>query len=226
MDEKNKTYTATDFERYHSGEMPADEMHSLEKAALEDPFLSDALEGYVNAPDFKADILELKARLEGKRKRKNIFSIASVAQNKWWRIAAILVIIAGVSFLFYKINFDAKEDSLATNKLRDVEKKSGSAALLKDSIPAPGDVTFQNPSAPEFARDKNSELLKGKNENIPPILNNSSKASDEMAFEKPKVSQYSQQEILSSLRPDTTGNEKSFSPEDQGAISGRCLAIK
>ena len=38
-------YTAADFERYHSGKMSAGEMHALEKAAMEDPFLADALEG-------------------------------------------------------------------------------------------------------------------------------------------------------------------------------------
>ncbi len=66
MEEKNKIYKATDFARYHSGTMPADEMHAIEKAALEDPFLADALEGYPNTINFESDILDLKARLKEK----------------------------------------------------------------------------------------------------------------------------------------------------------------
>ena len=70
MKEKNKIYTAADFARYHAGTMPADEMHELEKAALEDPFLADALEGYAYAPAFENDIIELKEKLDERRKRK------------------------------------------------------------------------------------------------------------------------------------------------------------
>ena len=39
-------YTSEDFKRYYSGTMTAAERHALEKAALDDPFLADALEGY------------------------------------------------------------------------------------------------------------------------------------------------------------------------------------
>lgn len=38
-------YSASDIERYRKGELSAREMHELESAALEDPFLADALEG-------------------------------------------------------------------------------------------------------------------------------------------------------------------------------------
>ena len=56
MTEKNKKYTAADFERYYTGVMPVNEMHELERAALEDPFLADALEGYTCTPSFDNDI--------------------------------------------------------------------------------------------------------------------------------------------------------------------------
>ena len=42
----HKIYSAADIERYYNGLMSASERHALEKAALEDPFLSDAFEGY------------------------------------------------------------------------------------------------------------------------------------------------------------------------------------
>jgi hypothetical protein len=38
-------YSTSDIERYRKGELSAREMHELESAALEDPFLADALEG-------------------------------------------------------------------------------------------------------------------------------------------------------------------------------------
>ena len=41
----NTTYSAADIEKYLRGDLSPREMHDLENAALEDPFLADALEG-------------------------------------------------------------------------------------------------------------------------------------------------------------------------------------
>ena len=49
-EEKNISYSAADIARYHKGQMTAKEMHALEKAALDDPFLADAIEGYATVP--------------------------------------------------------------------------------------------------------------------------------------------------------------------------------
>ncbi|HEY0770185.1 MAG TPA: TonB family protein [Sphingobacteriaceae bacterium] len=66
-----------DIERYLRGEMTSSEMHALEREALNDPFLSDALEGAQSAqPDhFLFDLQELRssvANRAGKRKPKII----------------------------------------------------------------------------------------------------------------------------------------------------------
>ena len=134
MKEKNKTYTAADFARYHAGTMPAGEMHALEKAALEDPFLEDALEGYVHAPAVESDIEELQARLAEKRKKKNVFFISSFAQNKWWRIAALFIIIAGAGYFFYRVNYVNKENSLAKNEIKTSTEKETMLHRLRQIV--------------------------------------------------------------------------------------------
>ncbi len=48
-DNNIKNFTAADIEKYHKGLLSAKERHDLEKAALDDPFLADALEGYAVA---------------------------------------------------------------------------------------------------------------------------------------------------------------------------------
>src|SRR5258706_6436259 len=116
MKEKNKIYTAEEIARYHSGIMPLDEMHALEKAALEDPFLADALEGYMNAPEAEKDIAELKGQLFEKRGKKNVFSLYSL--GGWWRIAALFIIITGAGYFLYRINYNNKENSLAKNEIK------------------------------------------------------------------------------------------------------------
>lgn len=44
----NKEYSAIDIQRYLNGQMSAKEMHAMETAALDDPFLAEAIEGFEN----------------------------------------------------------------------------------------------------------------------------------------------------------------------------------
>lgn len=82
-----------DIERYLSGGMTPAEMHALERAALSDPFLADALEGAENisGEDFLDDVRALKTR--GVRKVK-----PTPAWSWPLRIAAALVVLVVASF--------------------------------------------------------------------------------------------------------------------------------
>jgi CarboxypepD_reg-like domain/Gram-negative bacterial TonB protein C-terminal len=113
-----KIYTAADFASYHAGTMPAQDMHALEKAALEDPFLSDALDGYVHTNTAMADIETLKGKLLPKEKDET--KVVAIPSNKnWMRAAASIIIVFGVGYLFYNINKkDNADSSLADNKIQ------------------------------------------------------------------------------------------------------------
>jgi hypothetical protein len=88
---QDNVYTAADIQRYLAGNMSAEEMHGLEKAALEDPFLADAIEGMRLSMDkhgaaaFDRDVTELRGRL-AKRTNRNA--------GLWWKVAALLLVVA------------------------------------------------------------------------------------------------------------------------------------
>lgn len=107
------TYTAEDIERYHRGEMSAAERHLLEKAALDDPMLADALEGYTYTATPKADLTQLQNRLQQRLKsdKKN----RSVPMQSWLRIAALFVLLAGGGWLVF-LTLSTKENSIATTR--------------------------------------------------------------------------------------------------------------
>lgn len=115
MKENNKKYNAVDFIRYHSGIMSPDEMQALEKAALEDPFLADALDGYALSKDHEKDLEEIKMRLDEKRKKQKVFTISSLSSGNWWKIAAMFILFAGVGYFFYAVN-SKRETSLVIKK--------------------------------------------------------------------------------------------------------------
>ncbi|HEY8690381.1 MAG TPA: carboxypeptidase-like regulatory domain-containing protein [Chitinophagaceae bacterium] len=132
---KNYKYTAADFERYHSGRMTETEMHALEKAALEDPFLADALEGYVYTTSPVKDINDLKEKLFAKKKKKNIFLVIQ-KQNILLRIAALFILIAGIGYVTYQLNLDKGNNELAKKEdIHDHKKDTSQIVVPKsDSI--------------------------------------------------------------------------------------------
>ena len=114
-----KIYTAADFANYHAGTMPVQDMHALEKVALDDPFLADALEGYAFTNSAEQDITSIKQRLEEKNITKKVFFLSPSANNGWWRIAAAVLAIAGGSIVFFhNLNNKLPQNALAQNEIK------------------------------------------------------------------------------------------------------------
>ncbi len=201
MEEKNKKYTAADFEHYHSGTMPVNEMHELERAALDDPFLSDALEGYAFATNMEADISQLKIRLKEKQKNRKILSINAIAQNKWWRIAALFIIISGAGYFFYSLNSN-KENTLANEAMISQDDKTEFDSTMKDSTAeGKGIVAFEkndnkknNPDLPKFSIEKDKVVSEpeARSESIAPAESKSKDDSYVDVAEKKRVNQSGQ----------------------------------
>lgn len=179
MKEKNKIYTTADFSRYHSGKMSDREMHALELAALEDPFLSDALEGYAYTQTAKNDIEEIQEQLNENRKNKNVFFL-SLARHGWWRIAALFMVIAGTGYFFYWLNDPEKaENSLVLNKTNiATEKDNSNLAIESDTAPAP-DISSEEQLAAAFEQ-KGERILDKKINEAPVIMQQESNTASSL----------------------------------------------
>ncbi len=121
-----KKFTAADIEKYHKGLLSTKEMHDLEKAALDDPFLAEAIEGYsVAGIDITADIADLKNRLEQKTAVTKVIPIVTAKRNKYnlLKVAAMFVFVAGAAFSLYKFGFNKKTEEIAqAEPLKKAEK--------------------------------------------------------------------------------------------------------
>lgn len=110
-----QNFTAADIEKYHKGLLSPKEMHDLEKAALDDPFLADAMEGYTVADvNAAADIAELRKRLAEKTKEKSkVIPINSGRNNfRLLRAAVVIAFIAGAGLLVYQFGFNNKKEEI------------------------------------------------------------------------------------------------------------------
>lgn len=128
-----KHYTAEDIARYWDGKMSAQEMHALEAAAMDDPFLADALEGYtaVKPATIPADIEELRTRLNEKSRDRKVVPLPR--NNKWWRVAAVLIFLGGASLLAYKLLWQENANKVAANQEADAQQ---APVLQTDTITA------------------------------------------------------------------------------------------
>ncbi|WP_310094880.1 carboxypeptidase-like regulatory domain-containing protein [Mucilaginibacter pocheonensis] len=85
--------------KYLNGELNATAMHKLEREALDDPFLMDALEGYgAVAKDQQDNLNELSGRLVQRTNAKS----GRIIQWKVWSIAASVIIVLTIGGLWLK----------------------------------------------------------------------------------------------------------------------------
>lgn len=157
-------FSAADIQKYHSGELSPKEMNAMEKAALDDPFLADALEGYHAAgATVHSDLADLHDRLQ----KKTTTSAPVISLNSpeyapktkavsWLRIAAMIVVIVGAGLLANQFIFNKTPGEIADNNIDNVRKE---VIGSPDSIPA----------------------------NVPPVVvpDNSSDATSESAMNPP-----------------------------------------
>jgi hypothetical protein len=93
-------YSASDIEKYRKGELSAGEMHDLEQAALDDPFLADAIEGLIQYPVAQQDLTDLQDRLN-KKVTEDTRRTANLRIRRRIAVAAILILLVGIGFTFF-----------------------------------------------------------------------------------------------------------------------------
>jgi len=95
--------------KYLAGKLDARAMHELERRALDDPFLADALEGYGNAAgDQQKNLADLSARLRDRTDKK----VRALTPWRQLSIAASLLVIIGLGAWLVIRSQNAKQDEL------------------------------------------------------------------------------------------------------------------
>lgn len=178
-----------DIDKYLKGELTPAEMHALEKKALNDPFLADALEGLqpLQSEDLVADLNQLQHSLHKRIQKKNAGSWLWIG-----RIAAGLVLLAVATYLIVTISNRSGEkasDNLALNKQKEVTP----APPVKD-LPSPTpDSTALHSSDASSSKPLGREELKKEKSIAPEQPSDARSRADEslaeIRSEKPLVNE-------------------------------------
>lgn len=110
------SYSFEDIEKYFQGKMTAAEMHELEKAALQDAFLADAVEGYKNSSlqQSQQDLKDIRNKILNKKEKTKVVPL--IPSKKWVWIAASVVGIILTGSLFWLNNKSIQSSNLVVTK--------------------------------------------------------------------------------------------------------------
>jgi TonB family protein len=164
MSSKNNGFTVSDIERYHSGEMLPEERHALEKAALDDPFLADALEGYAFTSTPSDDLAKIQSRLDEKKDREKVVPL--IQKYRWISVAAIVLIIAGAGWFAYNISQKQNNASVTALEKKLADKDSNSIVAspqntLHDSANDKTTAVTQESLAKNQSKTQNNQVIQG-----------------------------------------------------------------
>jgi len=134
-------YTLADIERYLQGKMNAGEMHAMEKAALQDPFLSDAIEGYNRQPFSLSHrhLNEITASLSAQNEEARVIAMP-VKNRNWWKTAAAVLLVAATGIVALILIKGGPHNELAKQTNTPVFTNDTPAAAANAIAAAPADT--------------------------------------------------------------------------------------
>jgi TonB family protein len=136
-----------DIEKYLKGELTAAEMHALEKKALTDPFLADALEGVeiISQDELSSDLIDIRKKVNERVEKRE----KHISPWAWtMRIAAGLMVLAISTYFILTLTDEKQKSDLALNDLKEEE-----APKIQNQPPVPGDSPVTTEAEPKQERE-------------------------------------------------------------------------
>lgn len=142
-------WSPSDVQKYLKGELSAREMHQLEKAALEDPFLADAIEGLSQRPvaPLATDLDELQTRLSARVEKKEKRPVP------WMKMAAAILLLLGLGYTAWYVLLDhsGNEAAYLVKQQKAPQAPAPSAVAATPQTPASSAVAT-TPHTPDASK--------------------------------------------------------------------------
>ncbi len=151
--EKDIIYTARDIEQYLAGKLSPQQMHAMEKAALDDPFLAEAMEGYeaMQNKEWNNQLVALREEIAGKGTIAKVIPLHKSKRNWWKAAAAILIIGSGLSLPFI---FNNKKENTPGTQIAEAKTTMPDSIVIPATTPTASVTETLNPSASATIEEK------------------------------------------------------------------------
>jgi len=140
-DNKHIRYTAADIEQYLAGKLSQLEMHAMEKAALDDPFLAEAMEGYegMQNTEWNNQLVTLREEISKKGTAAKVIPLHKTKRN-WWKTAAAILLLGAATTITYLLTNDEPGE-------KNTPQIAQTITVIPDSLTKPGNVTVPSVTA-------------------------------------------------------------------------------
>ncbi len=119
MDDKKEhiIYSKAEIENYIQGNMSKEAMHSIERAALQDPFLADAIEGFalVDTAVANKDLAAIETMILAGKQEAKVVTIAK-KKNEWLKVAVVVLLFAGAGWIGVLLMNNGNQKSIVKNE--------------------------------------------------------------------------------------------------------------
>ncbi|WP_205510758.1 energy transducer TonB [Longitalea arenae] len=210
-------YTAADIQRYVQGKLSAREMHAMERAALDDPFLADAIEGMQEAFATHSESLvtgqlqQLQQQLQTRTAAPG--KVVAFKPFRYWQAAAAAVVIIITGVWIYSLVSDKATHSnnsvvAKTEEIQPQQQAPAAAQESADTIATPV-ITNEKPGAKTVTKRSAPSI---ENKDAEDVAAKTATATEPLAFS-------SQQAVTDSLRyrRDELASAKSVIKEESRA---------
>ncbi|HET7001036.1 MAG TPA: hypothetical protein VFI33_06995 [Puia sp.] len=177
-EKNNKKYTSEYIRKYLDGELSDQDMQALEKDALEDPFLADAIEGFEesrkHAVSFETGIADLKTKLSERISQRNSRRGLLFQLTKWPVAASFLLVIGLAVFMVIYVNknpdisqTEARPDSAAVTLTKPSQENPAKSDSIKSDEQAIASVRSGKGENKNAKKDEQAiaSVRSGKGEN-------------------------------------------------------------
>ena len=157
-----RAYSAADILRYLKGEMSPQQMYALEKAALKDPFLAEAIEGFEGAisstgeENIRKELQSLKAGMDKRSSSK----IMAISNYSWIKIAAAAVVIIAAGIFTYTSLLPSPDGSVLAEQKTTSMQEAPSPALKKNDAAAAATIEKSRAIPPPPPTPEREETMK------------------------------------------------------------------
>jgi hypothetical protein len=158
-DKKNIIYTAADIEQYLAGKLSPKQMHTMEKAALDDPFLAEAMEGYEGRQekDWNNHLVALRQQVSEKGSVAKIIPLHK-STGMWWKIAAAVFVIGAGTALTFVLTNNRSDEKPDQQIAQTIITKNDTGNLKEKAISSPAFDSSQL-LAPSFLKEKGTNTI-------------------------------------------------------------------
>jgi hypothetical protein len=162
-DDAQKNYGFTEIEAYLTNHLDKQERHELEKNALQQPLLADAIEGYEqsNLASVKAQLQQIETAILGEEKQSTkVVAMNAGSSNKQWlriAVAAMFILVAGTTIWLVGNNKPTGDKPTITAAV--TTKEQPSAVVPPVASPIQEQSAQATPKQTEQKRKTNSNDL-------------------------------------------------------------------